>query len=203
MIACLSPADNNYDESLSTLRYANRAKNIKNKPHINEDPKDALLREYQEEINRLKAMVANGGTLPQSHDQPHPDVEAERAKLRAEFEEQIRQLKDQYEQDAQTKSADNQKLQDDLKKLRSNYETAKSQIGEKALGGGDGDVPLDAGEAKKRLEALQHQMVGGEQANNKQLKEKRAKRRTEAEKRRRKLAGEWRRLKSDWPCRLY
>ena len=35
-------------------RYANRAKNIKNKPHINEDPKDALLREYQEEIMRLK-----------------------------------------------------------------------------------------------------------------------------------------------------
>lgn len=35
-------------------RYANRAKNIKNEPHINEDPKDALLREYQEEIQRLK-----------------------------------------------------------------------------------------------------------------------------------------------------
>ena len=35
-------------------RYANRAKNIKNRPHINEDPKDALLREYQEEIARLK-----------------------------------------------------------------------------------------------------------------------------------------------------
>jgi len=35
---------------LSTLRYANRAKNIKNKPKINEDPKDAMLREYQDEI---------------------------------------------------------------------------------------------------------------------------------------------------------
>ena len=58
MVACLSPADNNYDESLSTLRYANRAKNIKNKPHINEDPKDALMREYQEEIKRLKAILA-------------------------------------------------------------------------------------------------------------------------------------------------
>lgn len=39
MVACLSPADNNYDETLSTLRYANRAKNITNKPKINEDPK--------------------------------------------------------------------------------------------------------------------------------------------------------------------
>ncbi len=57
MVACLSPADNNYDETLSTLRYANRAKNIKNKPKINEDPKDAMLREYQQEIQRLKAML--------------------------------------------------------------------------------------------------------------------------------------------------
>lgn len=46
MIAAISPADNNYDETLSTLRYANRAKNIKNTAKINEDPKDALLREY-------------------------------------------------------------------------------------------------------------------------------------------------------------
>uniref|UniRef100_F7AAZ2 Kinesin-like protein n=1 Tax=Ciona intestinalis TaxID=7719 RepID=F7AAZ2_CIOIN len=57
MVACLSPADNNYDETLSTLRYANRAKNIKNKPHINEDPKDALLREYQEEIKKLRGLL--------------------------------------------------------------------------------------------------------------------------------------------------
>uniref|UniRef100_A0A8C0XMA4 Kinesin-like protein n=1 Tax=Castor canadensis TaxID=51338 RepID=A0A8C0XMA4_CASCN len=70
MVACLSPADNNYDETLSTLRYANRAKNIKNKPRINEDPKDALLREYQEEIKRLKAILAQqmslGTALPPS-----------------------------------------------------------------------------------------------------------------------------------------
>jgi len=65
MIACLSPADNNYDETLSTLRYANRAKNIKNKPKINEDPKDALLREYQEEIERLKAMLMGQMPIPQ------------------------------------------------------------------------------------------------------------------------------------------
>ena len=38
-------------------RYANRAKNIKNKPKINEDPKDAMLREFQEEISRLKAQL--------------------------------------------------------------------------------------------------------------------------------------------------
>lgn len=38
-------------------RYANRAKNIKNRPRINEDPKDALLREFQDEIFRLKSAL--------------------------------------------------------------------------------------------------------------------------------------------------
>jgi kinesin family protein 3/17 len=54
MVATIGPASYNIDETLTTLRYANRAKNIKNKPKINEDPKDALLRTFQEEINRLK-----------------------------------------------------------------------------------------------------------------------------------------------------
>ena len=44
MIAAVSPAHYNYEETLSTLRYATRAKHIKNKPKINEDPKDAMLR---------------------------------------------------------------------------------------------------------------------------------------------------------------
>ncbi|RKO83062.1 hypothetical protein BDK51DRAFT_37414 [Blyttiomyces helicus] len=61
----MSPAIYNYDETLSTLRYANRAKSIKNKPKVNEDPKDAMLREYQEEIQRLKEVLmarqAGGG----------------------------------------------------------------------------------------------------------------------------------------------
>ena len=61
MIANLGPADYNFDETMSTLRYANRAKNIKNKPKINEDPKDAMLREFQEEIARLKAQLGEGG----------------------------------------------------------------------------------------------------------------------------------------------
>ena len=58
MIAAMSPANYNYDETLSTLRYASRAKNIKNKPKVNQDPKDALLREYEDEITRLKEALA-------------------------------------------------------------------------------------------------------------------------------------------------
>ena len=57
MMAAISPADYNYDETLSTLRYASRAKNIKNKPIVNQDPKDALLKEYADEITKLKEML--------------------------------------------------------------------------------------------------------------------------------------------------
>jgi len=63
MIAAVSPADYNYDETLGTLRYASRAKNIQNKPKVNEDPKDALLKEYGEEIKRLKMLLENGGKI--------------------------------------------------------------------------------------------------------------------------------------------
>ncbi|XP_037786523.1 kinesin-like protein Klp98A [Penaeus monodon] len=57
MIATISPADVNYGETLSTLRYANRAKNIINKPTINEDPNVKLIRELREEIMKLKSMI--------------------------------------------------------------------------------------------------------------------------------------------------
>ncbi|KAH6940454.1 hypothetical protein HPB50_000061 [Hyalomma asiaticum] len=58
MVANIGPASYNYEETLTTLRYANRAKNIRNRPRVNEDPKDALLREFQQEISRLKAQLA-------------------------------------------------------------------------------------------------------------------------------------------------
>lgn len=58
MIACISPVDYNYDETLSTLRYSSRAKLISNKPHINEDPKDTMLKKYQQEIQELKRLLS-------------------------------------------------------------------------------------------------------------------------------------------------
>jgi kinesin family protein 3/17 len=66
MIANIGPADYNYEETINTIRYASRAKNIQNKPRINEDPKDALLREYQEEIAKLKEQLEalNSGVDP-------------------------------------------------------------------------------------------------------------------------------------------
>lgn len=57
MIANIGPSEYNYNETLTTLRYAQRAKTIQNKPVKNEDPQDAKLREYQEEIARLRKLI--------------------------------------------------------------------------------------------------------------------------------------------------
>merc|ERR1711997_920705 len=61
MFANIGPAEYNYDESLSTLRYASRAKNIKNHAKVNEDPKDTLMKKYQEEIEELRRMLEEAG----------------------------------------------------------------------------------------------------------------------------------------------
>ncbi|XP_077460610.1 kinesin-like protein KIF16B [Stigmatopora argus] len=63
MIATVSPADVNYGETLSTLRYANRAKNIVNKPTVNEDANVRLIRELRAEIGRLKALLVQGNQI--------------------------------------------------------------------------------------------------------------------------------------------
>lgn len=57
MIATISPADCNCTETLSTLRYANRAKNIVNTPTINEDSNVKLIRDLREEIQKLKTLL--------------------------------------------------------------------------------------------------------------------------------------------------
>jgi hypothetical protein len=63
MIAAISPADCNYSETLCTLRYANRAKNIINKPTINEDSNTKLIRELRSEIERLRSMIGECPTM--------------------------------------------------------------------------------------------------------------------------------------------
>ncbi|ODN06197.1 Kinesin-like protein KIF3A [Orchesella cincta] len=66
MVAAIGPADYNYDETISTLRYANRAKNIRNRARINEDPKDALLRQFELEIQELRKKLEEESWSPSS-----------------------------------------------------------------------------------------------------------------------------------------
>ncbi|XP_039909735.1 kinesin-like protein KIF1C [Hirundo rustica] len=61
MIAALSPADSNYEETLSTLRYADRTKQIRCHAVINEDPNARLIRELREEVTRLRELLSAQG----------------------------------------------------------------------------------------------------------------------------------------------
>ncbi|KAM6240938.1 kinesin-like protein KIF17 isoform 3-T4 [Porphyrio hochstetteri] len=256
MVACLSPADNNYDESLSTLRYANRAKNIKNKPCINEDPKDALLREYQEEIKKLKAILAEqmstnnlSGLLsaetthlevkPAPLLKPQLDLEAEKQLIREEYEERLAQLKASYEAEQASRAS----LEEDVSSLKQHYDLKLSALKENlrkeaaavrteptpdetpllegSVAAADEEVmsaqdpaapqtvqdvsrtsagaevavttegisvPADQQQVLARLQLLEQQVVGGEQAENKDLREKHKHRKKYAAERRRQLA---------------
>ncbi|KAG5900429.1 hypothetical protein JTB14_029315 [Gonioctena quinquepunctata] len=61
MIACVSPADYNIDETLSTLRYADRARKIKNKPIVNQDVKVAEINELKKTIQQLRLQILGQG----------------------------------------------------------------------------------------------------------------------------------------------
>lgn len=64
MIAAISPADINFEETLSTLRYADRAKQILCKAIVNEDPNAKIIRELKEEVSKLKELLVNEGYNP-------------------------------------------------------------------------------------------------------------------------------------------
>ncbi|XP_041129362.1 kinesin-like protein KIF17 [Polyodon spathula] len=262
MVACLSPADNNYEESLSTLRYANRAKSIQNRPRINEDPKDALLREYQEEIKQLRALLTGqigdtslstlltsklSGAPPAGQPKPPPspcvDIEAEKAKIRQEYEQKLARVQADYTAEKQCKV----KLQEDITTLQSTFESKLARLEEKrtqrtgsseedpprpgtavplqvtaaeqslakpqsnqpqiakhigsvqresveeagaAIEEGEGatsPAPLDPKQVLERLQQLEQEVVGGEQARNETLRERHKQRQNLADQRKKQL----------------
>jgi len=112
MIANCGPADYNVDETISTLRYASRAKNIENKPRINEDPKDAMIREFHDEITRLRAELEKYGganllNMDNAKTGPdgelivekvvHVDNSAKMKEMEAELEREKAQIKKKFE----------------------------------------------------------------------------------------------------------
>ncbi|XP_030217032.1 kinesin family member 4 isoform X3 [Gadus morhua] len=66
MIACVSPADSNIEETINTLRYADRARKIKNKPIVNMDPRTAETQRLKQQVQELQVMLlhARGGVAP-------------------------------------------------------------------------------------------------------------------------------------------
>ncbi|UJR22741.1 hypothetical protein I4U23_025773 [Adineta vaga] len=92
MIAALSPADVNYDETLSTLRFADRVKRIKNVVVINENPTDKLIRQLKEDNQRLKVLIETGNYNLQLDVKPgmsEQDIEVVRKQMEEEIQSQI------------------------------------------------------------------------------------------------------------------
>ncbi|XP_074602251.1 kinesin-like protein KIF28 [Brevipalpus obovatus] len=131
MIATISPADINYDETLSTLRYADRAKRIRVHATVNESSTDKLLRQLREENDRLKRTLDRGvvelpGENPSLSENDLLDMrkkfEEEMKALMAENDRQMIEMKQSYEEKLQEKrrqeesdytEADREKLEKD------------------------------------------------------------------------------------------
>ncbi|KAL8839989.1 MAG: hypothetical protein Q9170_001531 [Blastenia crenularia] len=78
MIAAISPADINFEETLSTLRYADSAKRIKNHAVVNEDPNARMIRELKEELAQLRSKLSSGATAGGSAEEQYgPDTPLE------------------------------------------------------------------------------------------------------------------------------
>jgi hypothetical protein len=128
MFAAIGPADYNYDETKNTLMYADRAKRIKNAPKINENPKDAKIREMQEEIEKLKqklveglkgmqgvnlsALMAKGGS---GHDEELKMLEL---KVREEEEELEREAEAERKKISEMQNIDKRKREEMLNSLK-------------------------------------------------------------------------------------
>lgn len=132
MIANVGPADWNYDETISTLRYANRAKSIKNKPHINEDPKDALLREFQEEIIRLRAQLelqGGGGTMgPGGVQYVQGRTQVVEKVIRVEDSDKIRELEEKLEKEKEEIRLRAEQERYQIEAAKNMAETEKAQL---------------------------------------------------------------------------
>jgi len=168
MIACVSPASYNYDEILGTLRYASRAKNIQNKPKVNEDPKDALLKAYADEIQKLKSLLSQqGGGMPQIMNEGnvkkgHNEGPEEKKKMSNEDKENFeRELKNKNEQ------------LNTEKKEKENLEKLVKEFQEKLFHGENthSDAKL------KEYEALKKKMRKQKKLEEKLLEEKKLKER--------------------------
>eukprot|EP01048_Picozoa_sp_COSAG05_P011129 COSAG05_NODE_1028_length_6112_cov_11.983868_1_plen_783_part_00 len=84
MVAALSPADINFDETLSTLRYANRAKSIQNTAVVNEDQNQKMVRQLREEVAALRAQLESKQCVPDD------EAEQRRKQLEEELQESQR-----------------------------------------------------------------------------------------------------------------
>lgn len=140
MIAAVSPAKSNFEETVGTLKYASRAKMIQNKPTVNEDPKDAMLKQLADELKLLQQQLQKGGmpVMPA----------ATRGADRKDVEEKLGMLKEEERRKALIEAEEAALLADDEER-ESNLREAQRQ---RAL-------------LEQKLAQLKGAMVGGDKKN--------------------------------------
>jgi len=139
MLAAISPADYNYDETMSTIRYAQRAKKITNKVSRNEDVHEKMVRELQEEIERLKAQLEQQADVAGGPAQSEANL-SEREKI--ELEQKLADLEKKNEDTWQQRMRERERLTQELEAER------QANLG-RALGDIIGDVK------QRKLQTLQ------------------------------------------------
>lgn len=188
MIACVSPSDVDAEETLSTLRYAARARCIKNKPVVNEDPKDALLRQYQLELQRLRELLTSSDQSTIGSDSQR-EVDDEADSLRdKQYLDEVERLRKECE----NSNLSAQKLKEELEALKSRHESGSNNVDKAGTQENQVLGELDQERAEKRrkkreaamqdvLKKLEKLTIGGEEIRNTELKKRRERRRKRLE----------------------
>ena len=197
MIACVSPSDVDGDETLSTLRYAARARCIKNKPIVNEDPKDALLRQYQLELQRLRKLLETSDN-PRLGPSPSEEQELEEEAIDNRNIDEVERLR----RECENSNLSAQKLKEELTALRSRYESdtgsgdgikernylnLEQKNGERREGNKELDPLLERKRRKREaarlevLKRLEKLTIGGEARGDGELRRRRERRRKRLE----------------------
>ncbi|KAK6760088.1 hypothetical protein RB195_021560 [Necator americanus] len=120
MIATISPAADNYEETLSTLRYADRAKRIVNHAVVNEDPNARVIRELREEVETLRMQISQ--TLKE-----HSETEELRERL-AESERLVAQMNKSWEERLKETDTLNKERQRDLAEIGISIESSGIKV---------------------------------------------------------------------------
>uniref|UniRef100_A0A1Q3G2W0 Kinesin-like protein n=1 Tax=Culex tarsalis TaxID=7177 RepID=A0A1Q3G2W0_CULTA len=157
MCASVSPADSNYVETISTLRYACRAKSIQNLAHINDEPKDALLRHFQEEIKELKRQLeegifANGLGTDEDEEEEEPD--------------EVEEIEDDDEEQEKEKSERKEKHRREKAKEKKEKADAEKELMEKKAKENEQEISrakYEQDQLRAKLSSLENKiLVGGE-----------------------------------------
>ncbi|KAK2952099.1 putative Kinesin-II 95 kDa subunit [Blattamonas nauphoetae] len=126
MIAAMSPASSNYDEGISTLQYADRAKQIKNKPVVNESETDKLINSLKAEIAALKEQLSGGG-FEATGEEGNGSGELVGNLSNAE-EEAIKRIIDEKEQALQEEREELARVQAETEELEKQYNIEMAEL---------------------------------------------------------------------------